>query len=154
MYSLSVCRSKGYLAYVIHNNGIREAVCVEEDVAENTKERLETLVDFHIKGLNKLALILEEQVNLQEDGAYVVLETTSKKVSEWLTKSNVSKENESLYDALVVAFNKLSMPVSIDYVGFDEVRAARYTTSKFLKEGNESSNVAGTMKFSRAVDIF
>lgn len=154
MYSLSVCRSKGYLAYVIHNNGIREAVCVEEDVAENTKERLETLVDFHIKGLNKLALILEEQVNLQEDGAYVVLETTSKKVSEWLTKSNVSKEDESLYDALVVAFNKLSMPVSIDYVGFDEVRAARYTTSKFLKEGNESSNVAGTMKFSRAVDIF
>ena len=97
---------------------------------------------------------MEEQVNLQEDGAYVVLETTSKKVSEWLTKSNVSKEDESLYDALVVAFNKLSMPVSIDYVGFDEVRAARYTTSKFLKEGNESSNVAGTMKFSRAVDIF
>lgn len=154
MYSLSVCRSKGYLAYVIHNNGIREAVCVEEDVAENTKERLETLVDFHIKGLNKLALILEEQVNLQEDGAYVVLETTSKKVSEWLTKSNVSKEDASLCDALVVAFNKLSMPVSIDYVGFDEVRAARYTTSKFLKEGNESSNVAGIMKFSRAVDIF
>ena len=154
MYSLSVCRSKGYLAYVIHNNGIREAVCVEEDVAETTKERLETLVDFHIKGLNKLALILEEQVNLQEDGAYVVLETTSKKVSEWLTKSNVSKEDESLCDALVVAFNKLSMPVSIDYVGFDEVRAARYTTSKFLKEGNESSNGAGTMKFSRAVDIF
>ena len=154
MYSLSVCRSKGYLAYVIHNNGIREAVCVEEDVAENTKERLETLVDFHIKGLNKLALILEEQVNLQEDGAYVVLETTSKKVSEWLTKSNVSKEDESLCDALVVAFNKLSMLVSIDYVGFDEVRAARYTTSKFLKEGNESSDVAGVMKFSRAVDIF
>lgn len=154
MYSLSVCRSKGYLAYVIHNDGIREAVCVEEDVAETTKERLETLVDFHIKGLNKLALILEEQVNLQEEDAYVVLETTSKKVSEWLTRSNVSKEDESLCGALVVAFNKLSMPVSIDYVGFDEVRAARYTTSKFLKEGNESSNVAGTMKFSRAVDIF
>lgn len=154
MYSLSVCRSRGYLAYVIHNNGIREALCVEEDVAETSKERLETLVDFHIKGLNKLAVMLEEQVNLQEEDAYVVLETTSKKVSEWLTRSNISKEDEVLSEALVVAFNKLSMPVSVDYVGFEDVRAARYTTSKFLKEGCETSSVVGAMNYSRAVDIF
>lgn len=152
MYSLSVCRFRGHLVYVIHDSGLRKAFKVEKDKAETLKDRLSTLVDYHIQGLNKLATILEEVVAIQDGKDYVVLETTSKKVYEWLTRSNVSKEDEALYERLVVAFNKVSMPVSINYVGFDEVRAARYVTSKFVRESVEEN--AGGMKFSRVVDIF
>lgn len=137
---------------MIHDSGLRKAFKVEKDKAETLKDRLSTLVGYHIQGLNKLATILEENVAMQESSEYVVLETTSKKVYEWLTRSNVSKEDEALYESLVVAFNKVSMPVSISYVGFDEVRAARYVTSKFVKESAEEN--ASGMKFSRAVDIF
>ena len=152
MYSLSVCRSRGHLAYVIHDSGLRKAFKVEKDKAETLKDRLATLVDYHIQGLNKLAALLEETVAIQGSGECVVLETTSKKVYEWLARSNVSKEDEALYESLVVAFNKVSMPVSISYVGFGEVRAARYVTSKFVKESVEEN--ASSMRFSRAVDIF
>lgn len=151
MYSLSVCRAKGHLAYVVHNEGVRKALLVEKDKADTLKERLSTLVEFHIKGLTKLALLLEEVVSLQDENDFVVLETTSKKVYEWLTRTNVSKEDEALYNSLVVAFNKVSLPVQVNYVSFDEVRASRYVTSKFVEESREKNT---GLKFSRAVDIF
>ena len=134
MYSLSVCRARGHLAYVIHNEGVRKDLLVEKDKADELKDRLATLVGFHIKGLNKLALVLEEVVSLQDENDFVVC-----------------KEDEALYNSLVVAFNKVSLPVQVNYVGFDEVRAARYVTSKFVEESREKNT---GLKFSRAIDIF
>lgn len=149
-----MCRNRGHLAYVIHKDGVREAFKVEVDTAESLNDRLATLVRFHIKALNKLSVILEENVGVLEDNEEIILETASKKVYEWLVRSNYSKEDEPLYDELVVAFNKLVLPLRIVYVGYTEVRAARYITSKHLKESQELEKEQAHKKFSRAVDIF
>ena len=147
MILLSICRNKGYLSWVIYGDGKVQSRGTKESVKAMGFEAIQDVGYSLEEALKALNLFLETKVSKLTNDDFIQIETSYKKIYDWLMDMNIADKYVGFVEPCLKEFQKLPLPVRVVYKSnAGLLYANKYNSADFVTSSD--------IKVFKATDIF